>query len=42
MDLNRFFTTHLQKLAKQIVYTEGKSPEETTQEILDKLAPSPT
>jgi len=36
MEANRFFLTHPSNraLAKQVVYTEGKSPEETRDEIL--------
>jgi hypothetical protein len=33
VELNRYFTPRLLKLAKQVVYTEGKSPEETAGEI---------
>ena len=33
MDLNRFFTPRLLKLAKQVIYTDGKSPEETAAEV---------
>lgn len=32
-ELNPFFTTHMLKLAKQIIYTKGKTPEETTDEV---------
>jgi shikimate kinase len=32
-ELNPFFTTHMLKLAKQTVYTEGKSPKETSDEV---------
>jgi shikimate kinase len=34
MDLNRFLTTHLLKLAKRVVYTEGHTATETSQQIL--------
>ncbi|WP_414618702.1 shikimate kinase [Calothrix sp. CCY 0018] len=36
MEINRFFMTHPsnQKLAKQVIYTKGKTPEEIKQEIL--------
>jgi shikimate kinase len=42
LELNRFFTTHLLKLAKQVVSTEGKSPQETTDEIAALVAPPPS
>lgn len=32
-ELNHFFTTHMLKLAKQTVYTEGKRAEETAAEV---------
>jgi shikimate kinase len=37
LDLNEYFVRHPsnRKLAKNTFYTEGKSPEETTQEIID-------
>jgi shikimate kinase len=38
MELNRFFCTHMLKLAKQVVATEGKSPEETARQIIAGLA----
>jgi hypothetical protein len=39
LELNEFFIKHPsnQQLAKQIIYTEGKSPEKTCQEILTTL-----
>jgi shikimate kinase len=33
-DLNRFFTTHMMKLARQVVYTEQQTPEETAREVM--------
>jgi shikimate kinase len=38
MDLNRFLYTHMLKLAKQVVPTEGKRPEETARQIIAGLA----
>jgi shikimate kinase len=38
VEVSRFFTTHLPKLAKQTVYTEGKTPDETSREIAAGLA----
>jgi shikimate kinase len=34
-ELNPFFTAHMMKLAKQTVYTEGKTPEETAAEVAE-------
>ncbi len=36
VEINRFFMTHYsnQKLAKQVIYTKGKTPEEIKQEII--------
>jgi hypothetical protein len=34
LELNRFFCTHMLKLAKQVVTTEGKTPKETAQQII--------
>jgi hypothetical protein len=39
MDMNRFITTYLLKLAKRIVYTEGQIPEETSREVLAGISP---
>jgi shikimate kinase len=39
MDLNRFITTHLLKLARRVVYTEGQIPEETSREVLAGISP---
>lgn len=42
IDANRHFIEHPsnRKLAKQVVYTEGKTPEETRDEVLRRLSPS--
>jgi hypothetical protein len=39
LDLNEHFVKHPsnQRLAKMTIYTQGKSPEETCDEILEKI-----